>query len=351
LPFFRAYLQFFGREQKLRLLVVSDSSGPFALLPLVVRREQYRTGTLRRLTYPLDDWSSFYGPIGTQIDDAIAAAIEHIGGTPRDWDVIDLRAAAAIGQGEGDAHANTAATTEGAFEKSRMIFRKHVQKRTAVIETLGDWDDYLQTRDRSFQTDLRQAFRSVSQLGRVEFLRVRPAGQADGDDDPHWALYDDCVSPVMESSQEMPVDGVTQSNSLVREFLRKCHRLAARMGMLDMNVLRVDGQTVAYAYNFHHRGHVHILRSGFHPQFGKAGVGTVLWERVFEDGLDRGDRLYDLGPDSLPIKRPWWTRVVPVWEFAHYAKTPPAQLARLSDWWKDRRNPQPETAQLVGTAS
>ena len=57
----------------------------------------------------------------------------------------------------------------------------------------------------------------------------------------------------------------------------------------------------------------------------------------------------DLRREFLSAER--LTRVVPVWAFAHYAKTPPAQLARLTDWWNDRRKPRPETAQLAVAAS
>ena len=75
----------------LRTLVIIDKDRPVAIVPLVVRREHTRVGRLRTLTYPLDNWGSFYGPVGSDPYMAIRVAMDHINSTPRDWDMIELR--------------------------------------------------------------------------------------------------------------------------------------------------------------------------------------------------------------------------------------------------------------------
>ena len=58
------YWRHSGAGQKLRVLVVLRSGEPTGIVPLVVRSEKTKVGRLRLLTYPLDAWGSFYGPIG-----------------------------------------------------------------------------------------------------------------------------------------------------------------------------------------------------------------------------------------------------------------------------------------------
>ena len=58
------YWRHFGDGQRLRVLVVRAGGEPLGILPLVVRSERTRLGTVRTLTYPLHDWGTFYGPIG-----------------------------------------------------------------------------------------------------------------------------------------------------------------------------------------------------------------------------------------------------------------------------------------------
>ena len=65
--------------------------GPAGILPLVVRREATKVGPLRVLTFPLHDWGSFYGPIGPDPGPTLAAGLEHVRRTPRDWDILELR--------------------------------------------------------------------------------------------------------------------------------------------------------------------------------------------------------------------------------------------------------------------
>ena len=78
-------------DQKLRVLIVYAAGEPLGILPLCVRREKYRLSTVRVLTYPLDNWGTWYGPIGPNPAATMLAAMQHIRRTPRDWDMIELR--------------------------------------------------------------------------------------------------------------------------------------------------------------------------------------------------------------------------------------------------------------------
>src|SRR3972149_6780639 len=85
------YWRHFHSGKVLRTLVILEDDRAVAIVPLVVRLEQTRVGRMRVLTYPLDNWGSFYGPIGPDPGAAIQAAMEHIRRTPRNWDMIELR--------------------------------------------------------------------------------------------------------------------------------------------------------------------------------------------------------------------------------------------------------------------
>jgi hypothetical protein len=60
------YWRHFGENQKLRALIVRSAGLPIGILPLCVRRERHGLGSARVLTYPLDGWGSWYGPIGSE---------------------------------------------------------------------------------------------------------------------------------------------------------------------------------------------------------------------------------------------------------------------------------------------
>ncbi|MGY8770287.1 MAG: hypothetical protein ACKVH8_17865 [Pirellulales bacterium] len=87
----KAYWKHFGEDQQLRVLIVSSRGSIIGILPLVVRREQTRLGSLRVLTYPLADWGSFFGPVGPNPTATLLAGMQYISQTKRDWDLLDLR--------------------------------------------------------------------------------------------------------------------------------------------------------------------------------------------------------------------------------------------------------------------
>ena len=66
LDWLRVYWRHFGAGQQLRVLVVTSCGEPMGIVPLVVRRETTRVGEVRVLTYPLDDWGTYFGPIGSR---------------------------------------------------------------------------------------------------------------------------------------------------------------------------------------------------------------------------------------------------------------------------------------------
>ena len=64
LDWLECYWAHHAERQRLRVLVVYSGERPIGILPLAVLSESTRLGKLRTLTYPLDGWGTFFGPIG-----------------------------------------------------------------------------------------------------------------------------------------------------------------------------------------------------------------------------------------------------------------------------------------------
>ena len=135
------------------------------------------------------------------------------------------------------------------------------------------------------------------------------------------------------SWQGESTDGTTLSHESVRSYLRDAHASAAAAGGVDLNLLRIDGRAVAFAYNYHFAGQVYGLRAGFDPAVGRSGSGTVLMRLMVEDSFCRGDERIDLGPDPLKYKRRWATRIQTSYHYPHYAADGlKAQALRAKRW-------------------
>lgn len=325
----RTYWRQFGKQDKLRVLIVYSGGEPIGILPLVVVREPTRVGRVRVLTYPLHDWGTFYGPIGPNPTATLSAALRHVRNTLRDWDLLDLRWV--------DRDQRDGGRTPLALQMAGFPARVRRWKAAAVIDTSGTWEDYFATRTSKFRNNVRRATKRVEKLGDVSYERYRPRGAAAGDGDPRWEMYDECVDVARASWQGNSATGTTLSHETVQALFRELHAVAARAGALDVNVIRLRGNVIAFAYNYYAHGRVEGQRVGISPQFVRQGVGTVLYSWMFEDSFLRGDELFDLGTDYLDVKIPWLTRIVHSYHYTHYPLAAPrAQLLRAKHWLTDR---------------
>ncbi len=75
------YWRHHGDRQRMRVLIVAADDRPIGILPLTVIRERTRLGTIRVLTYPLDGWGTFYGPIGPNPTATLWAGLRHLNAT------------------------------------------------------------------------------------------------------------------------------------------------------------------------------------------------------------------------------------------------------------------------------
>ena len=123
----------------------------------------------------------------------------------------------------------------------------------------------------------------------------------EGDGDPAWDLYAMCEHVALASWQGSSTTGNTITHDRVRHFLRDAHAVAARLGMVDMNLLLADGRPAAFSYNYHFRGGLTCLRIGYDSSFRSAGFGKTLLLRSIQDSFERGDQTVRPRPGRLPL--------------------------------------------------
>jgi CelD/BcsL family acetyltransferase involved in cellulose biosynthesis len=216
-----------------------------------------------------------------------------------------------------------------------------VQGVASLVDLPGSWEDYLAGRDGKWRKNFRKWERRLREQGDVQFIRHRPRGEVHGEGDPRWDLYDACVAISERSWQSSSPDGTTLCHPEVREFLREAHAVAARLGAVDMNVLKLNGIPLAFGYNYYWDRRLIGIRVGYDPGVSESsGTGGLLTAYLIRDSCERGDRLYDLGPGSLDIKRHLRTRTATIYRYSHFdSLSPRLQLMhwkRRLDQWRNK---------------
>jgi len=323
----QAYWRHFGSRQKLRVLAVKVQGRTIGILPLCVRTEKYRIGPLRVLTYPLRDWGSFFGPVGPLPTATLLAGLRHVQQTPRDWDLIDLRWIRAASRQH--------AAIRAAMRQLGWPAHEDEYARIALVEFTGGWESYFARHPSKWRSNCRRNERLLARRGEVRYLRYRPLPATAGEGHARMDLYAMCEQVARSSWQNRASNSTALSHAAVADFLRDAHAQAARLGMVDLNLLLLDGRPISFAYNYHYRGAIQGLRAGFDPEFAKEGAGATLYKRMIEDSFGRGDRLLDMGPEYLEYKRHFGTSIISTVRYRHYSpRGLRAQILRTRHWLK-----------------
>lgn len=331
----------FGQDHKLKVLIPYAADQPLGILPLCVRRERHRFSDVRVLTYPLDNWGTWYGPIGPNPSATLMAAMQHIRRTRRDWDMIDLRWV----PGDGTEGCKTAR----ALRIAGMLSQKREHQWTSIVDLPSEFEIYLENKSPTLRRQFKRTLREFIQNGRGEFIRHRPDPAAQGDGDPGWEMYEMCEAVALESWQSGVTCGNTLTHEHVRDFFRDAHEAASRLGMVDINVLKVDGRPAAFLYGYHCRGNVTALRTGFDAR--KSGVGSALVLQFVADSCRRGDRTIDFGPGEREHKRRLRTRTESTYQLTYMPIANwRSQSVRLTRWAKNSW-PRPSTDAATASAS
>jgi CelD/BcsL family acetyltransferase involved in cellulose biosynthesis len=322
----------FGSGKRLRVLVVEHDDGTQGILPLAVHSVR-RGEPFRALAYPLDAWGFYYSPIGPHPHATLAAGLEHVQNTKRDWHFVEL---AFVDSWTDRGLTGTTLGDAGFAANCQEAYHCGV----IDLAAYGSWDAYWAARSKVRRKDVKKKEKRLAERGEVSFLRHRVT-PADGPDaDPRLDLYDQCVEISRKSWQGTATIGNSLCRGPAAAFYRECYLLAVRLGCAELNLVLVDGQPVGYDFGFHYQGKVAILKTGYDPAY-REGVGTILLAREIADSFARGDHTFDLGPEFMGYKRSWISRIVPVHRYTYFPRySLGAQAIRakraIVSWWRNR---------------
>jgi CelD/BcsL family acetyltransferase involved in cellulose biosynthesis len=211
---------------------------------------------------------------------------------------------------------------------------REVYQQSSLIHFQGnDWEAFFASLNKKWRHEIRRQERNLERLGEVEFVRHRPNSQASGDGNPRWDLFDQCLAVSRQSWQASVTNGNTLCHASVLPFIKECHEQAARLGMVDMAVLRLNGKPLAYQYNYHHQGDVFGLRMGYVSEARELGVGKILLTHFLEDCFHRGDKVLDMGIGDFDFKARFRTGIATSHRYSYSPwNSWRSQSVRLSHW-------------------
>ena len=305
----QTYWHRFREEQQLKVLLVHRRGAILGILPLVIREETTTVGPSRVLTYPTLSQYHAMGPIGPNSTATLVASLRYLARDARDWDVLTLPNLGDQDRGR----------TMNAMQLTGMTVDAVNKATVARINFNETWSR------RLYRRQLRSD-EITSNIDTLTFERVRSVGSDYSTQHQVGDLAEACFDLLTVFSTNLRI---ADSQPDFRALVTTIHRL----GMLDLNLLRLQGRVIAFSLNVHCDGVVHQVCAGCSREairFG--GVSALTLQMVRDSYLRKDKRFYFSDLENTTINDVA-AEVFPIAYYEHHAA--PAlrsRIGRLKQW-------------------
>jgi Acetyltransferase (GNAT) domain len=272
--FFQSY-EWFERHSRQtaglepRVFVVAVAGRPVGLVPWVEKRVGGPIRRRRVLTNSLSPQGFCCGPLGSAPRLTLDTALAHAQATGR-FDLFELE----------DLERRGTPRTADSIRLDRPQGSGVADESRAIVECNGDWVRYLRALPPEVRELYQHSERALAELGEVEYVRYRPEGTTLGDDNPRWELL---------KALKRKVNSAKSADR--RTSLEAMHVTATAIAGVDLNVLRLNNEPIAWIYSYRCDGRLELQRLHARPDHA-AAASSVLLGRMLHDGFRRGDESY-----------------------------------------------------------
>jgi diguanylate cyclase (GGDEF)-like protein len=305
-----SWLEVFGKEGDM-LILKGEGEGWKGIFPLFRRVRSLPLGKLRTVSFigePLSDRCDFI--IAGDRSKAIDAFLSYCRQHHSDCDLLRLR--------QIPIDSPTARLLKKKLIGGKMKFNYRVCDRAPYIPLPDSWNDYFQTRSRSFKKKIRKYFRAIREEGeiRIDQLPLSPE---------IW----DILLGISGRSPKSQRGVAFFSPPGMTEFMKILLPRMRESGLLKLTGLYLNDRPIAYDIGFKYHDKIWSYESAFDRKYASAGVGHLLLTLLVEDAIKDNCREFDLLRGDEAYKFSWADRRREHLEFIIYH---PGLLPDLIRW-------------------
>lgn len=277
-----------GADRKLLLLTAWQGEELIAVAPLMLEKRKKFGLPLRALVNlgtPQGDVGGFLFNADAG-DEVLLHLWQFLMENKHQWDILELNEFSFGGR------EHNLLKTEA--EKNNLPWRE--MKNAHFFITLAEtWEKFSERLARKFRYNLRRALRLAEEVGPVE-IRHYTGNQVT------WEVFQTVVEINRNAHYPRLYNSPTEQ-ALIRELTE---RKAPQQGWLDVYILWVNNQPIAYEYGFGYEGRFEDWRSGFDTRFpANISIGKLLAMEVVQKCIQEGYSEIDFLRGDESYKEEW----------------------------------------------
>jgi CelD/BcsL family acetyltransferase involved in cellulose biosynthesis len=284
-----AWWKHYGKPRELWLITAWIAEELVGIAPLMLEeRRKYglRLRALCNLGTPNVDIGGFIVRDGDQ--QIYAKICNYLIAQKAQWDILELN--------EFLLESSEAGHLISFFTKSGFIVTQK-NNRHIYLPVQGDWQSYLNQLSRKLRVDIRKKkARLIKRQGELIF-KHHTGGEVTWQD----------VSTIFEINEYGHYPYLYRSAE-ERAFQREIFDLMRDQGWLDVFLLYIDSQPVAYLYGFFYNHEFEYWRTGFNARYSDLSIGKILLLMGIEECFKRSYTKIDFLSGDESYKLRWQTQ-------------------------------------------
>ncbi len=278
-----AWWECFGSDKEMHIVVVRDHDSIMAIAPMmIVFHRMY--GVRLRCLQLIYNWHAFRCDfiVCGGYDRVYEAIWNHILACRDQWQVVILP--------QVPSQSPTVPAICSLAQNQRFLTGRW-QTSSPYLTLEGNWDEYFNSLARKHRSNLRNRFRRLERLGKVERRVISggaalPAALAEG-----YKLE----AKTWKGEEGTAISSVPELDA----FYSKLARIAADRGWLRLQFLELGTRKIAFDYSLQYANSIYVLKSGYDPEFSPFSPYNLLSYENIRDAYQQGLNVYDfLGIDD-----------------------------------------------------
>ncbi|MDP8229683.1 MAG: GNAT family N-acetyltransferase [Candidatus Gorgyraea atricola] len=267
-------IRHFYKDASLLILNVFDDEKLVGIAPLVIRKYRYFGLQVKAVCF-----------IGTIYSDrmdfimdgdgkkALGLILDYLETIKEEWDFIDLQE---ILDGTG-----TSETIETWLKDKRYMNILGPSSKVFFMDLNGKDRD---AKQKKFSKKFNREFKQAKNRGlglELDFKRQRDKIAEPG------RFFSDICRVEGDSWQGKEKKGIF-SKQATRDFHKEMFSVFAEKGWVDLSILKLDGRTIAYMYDYCYGKMIYSYNASFDRRYSCFSPGTMLMLWILKDSIERG---------------------------------------------------------------
>ena len=286
----RTWWDNFEHHGRLHIVVVKQGEEPIAIAPLMIDQGRLYGCSVRRLRGIANVYTERFDFILTRLPKEACQAIwKHLAARSSEWDLLELRQVT-----EGSSVGQYLPLC--AFEDDFLFGKWHCSD-GPYIPINRPWEAYLKGLSKKHVSNLRGRSKGLHRVGDVKHEIVTGSDHLD-------EILNEAF--VLEAAAWKGEAGTAILNRADRQgFYRQLMKQAAERGWMRLHFLTLNGKRISVQLALLHGNKLHVLKSGYDPQYAQFAPSLLLCEMMLKDAWKQNLAEVDFLGDSERWKLDW----------------------------------------------